>query len=78
MRLGGVGDRSRLSSSNSGIGKTAGCTDISAGERYMILRVRACCTALPVSLFCEANIQSMSIDCFRLLAVIAMTIVERT
>jgi hypothetical protein len=62
MRLGGLGDRSRLSDSGRGIRASCGCKG-DVGERHLILRVRASCTALLVSLFCEANVQSMYSDC---------------
>ena len=77
MRAGGLAWRngSWLSGSSGWrIGKSSG----SRGERYLILRVRACYTALHVFSFCEANIQSICNDCFRILLVTAMTSVERT
>ena len=82
IRLGRLKDRLWLSDSwLSGSGwrdrESSGCNPIT-GERYIILRVRECCTARLVSLFCEANVQSMFSDSFRVVAETRMTNVERT
>ena len=73
MRLGGLRGRTRLSRPPGwGTGRSV------IGERDLILSVRAYCTALLAFSFCEANVQSMSIDCFRVFFVTAMTNVDRT
>ena len=73
MRLWGAGNESWLSGSSSWGSRMCVISD-----RYLILRVRACCTALLVFSFCNANSQSMSIDCFRALSVTTMTNADRT
>ena len=77
IRLGGRGNRINKSWIFGSCGKRS-VSIVIVVERYLILRVRACCTALLVSLLCEANVRSMSSDGFRVLNKTKMTNVDRT